>query len=341
MAEPAAYQPPYTVTPAIVNRIAEISEMLGRHAVLAESAAAPRLRRANRIRSIQASLEIENNTLTIEQVTALIEGKRVLGHPREIQEVHNTYAAYEAMESWQASEKKDFLTAHQLLMQDLVAEAGRYRNGDVGIFRGQQLVHMAPPADRVPTLIANLLTWLKNTPEHPLVSSAICHYEIEFIHPFADGNGRIGRLWQTLILRDWKPVLAYLPIESVIRDRQQDYYDSLALADQRADVTPFIEFILTAIQEAVEDAIESDPVTDLVTDPVAALLNSIGTNTLGTKEIMRALSLSHKPTFRKNYLQPALQANWIERTQPNTPTSPTQRYRLTRKGLDWLSSAGR
>lgn len=339
MVKPAGYQPPYTVTPAMVSDIAEISEMMGRYTALAEQALTPRLRRANRIRSIQASLEIENNTLTLEQVTAVIEGKRILGHPREIQEVQNAFAAYEAMPTWRASEKHDFLAAHKTLMQSLVNEAGHYRSGDVGIFRGEQLVHMAPPADRVPTLIANLLAWLKNTAEHPLVSSCICHYEIEFIHPFADGNGRIGRLWQTLILKHWKPILAYLPIESVVRDRQNDYYQSLALADQHADATPFIEFMLNAIKEAVEEAGTSDPVTDLVTDPVAALLKAISTNALSTKEIMQALNLSHRPTFRKNYLYPALQDSWIERTQPDTPTSPTQRYRLTRKGLNWLRYA--
>lgn len=199
------YQPPYTITPAIVNLVAEIGETIGRYTVLAEQNLTPRLRRENRIRTIQASLAIENNTLTLEQVTAVIEGKRVLGHPREIQEVRNAFATYEAMEGWDASVEKDLLAAHELLMRGLVDETGRYRFGGVGIFREEQLVHMAPPADRVPKLMADLLDWLENTNEHPLVASCIFHYEFEFIHPFADGNGRMGRLWQTLILRDWKP----------------------------------------------------------------------------------------------------------------------------------------
>ena len=201
------YQPPYTINPTILNLVAEIGETIGRYTVLAEQNLTPRLRRKNRIRTIQASLAIENNTLTLEQVTAVIEGKRILGDPREIQEVRNAFATYEAMEEWEASSKEDLLAAHELLMHGLTDEPGRFRSGGVGIFRGEQLVHMAPPADRVPVLMADLLDWLVTTPEHPLVASCVFHYEFEFIHPFADGNGRMGRLWQTLILRNWKHLL--------------------------------------------------------------------------------------------------------------------------------------
>lgn len=330
------YQPPYTITTAIVNLVAEIGETIGRYTVLAEQNLTPRLRRENRIRTIQASLAIENNTLTLEQVTAVIEGKRVLGHPREIQEVRNAFATYEAMEDWDACVEKDLLAAHELLMRGLVDETGRYRSGGVGIFRGEQLVHMAPPADRVPKLMADLLTWLENTNEHPLVASCIFHYEFEFIHPFADGNGRMGRLWQTLILRNWKPLLTYLPVETVIRDRQEDYYRVLAVADQQADATPFVEFILGALRDAVREAVSTDQVSDQVTDQVAALIRAIGTVELGSNNLMQALGLSHRPTFRNNYLNPALEDEWIERTQPDTPRSPTQRYRLTGKGHRWL-----
>jgi Fic family protein len=334
------YQPPYSITPAIVNLIAEISEMIGRYNVLAEQNLTPRLRRENRIRTIQASLAIENNTLTLEQVTAVIEGRQVLGHPREIQEVRNAFASYEAMEGWDASIEKDLLAAHELLMRGLVDETGRYRSGGVGIFRGERLVHMAPPADIVPRLMTDLLNWLKTTNEHPLVASCIFHYEFEFIHPFADGNGRMGRLWQTLILRSWKPLLAYLPVETVIRDRQEDYYRVLAIADSQADATPFIEFILGALREALQEAVSTDQagdqVSDHVTDQVAALIRAIGNDELGRNDLMQALGLSHRPTFRNNYLNPAMESEWIERTQPNSPRSPTQRYRLTGKGRRWL-----
>ena len=221
------YHPPHTITPTILNLVAEISELIGRYTILAEQNLTPRLRRENRIRTIQASLAIENNSLTLEQVTAVIDGKRVLGLQREIQEVRNAFAAYEAMESWHPASEADFLSAHGLLMATLVDHPGDYLSGGVGIFRGEQLVHMAPPADRVPYLMADLLAWLKRTEEHPLIVSCLFHYELEFIHPFADGNGRMGRLWQTLILRHWKLLLAYLPVETVIRERQGDYYRAL------------------------------------------------------------------------------------------------------------------
>lgn len=336
MNDNSQYQPPYTITPAILNLVAEISEMIGRYSVLAEQSLTPRLRRENRIRTIQASLAIENNTLTLDQVTAVIEGKRVLGLPREIQEVRNAFATYEAMEEWDAISQEDLFAAHGMLMSALMDEPGRYRSGGVGIFRGEQLVHMAPPADRVPQLIADLLDWLKQTDEHPLVAGCVFHYEFEFIHPFADGNGRMGRLWQTLILRNWKPLLAYLPVETVIRERQEAYYQVLAEADQQADATPFIEFMLSALRDAISEAVATDQVGDQVTDQVAALVAGIGTGEIGTNDLMKRLGLSHRPTFRENYLNPALESGWIERTQPDSPRSPTQRYRLTSRGQRWL-----
>lgn len=322
----------------MLNLIAEISEDLGRYTILAEQNQSPRLRRENRIRTIQASLAIENNTLTLEQVSAVIEGKHVLGHPREIQEVRNAFAAYDAMDKWSPTLEKDLLTAHEILMTGLVEEGGQYRSGGVGIFRGEQLVHMAPPADRVPQLIADLLEWLAKTHEHPLVASCVFHYEFEFIHPFSDGNGRMGRLWQTLILRSWKPLLAYLPVETVVRDRQEDYYRVLAAADRQANATPFIEFMLSALLDAVREAVATDQANDHVTDQVMALLRALGKGELGSNDLMRTLGLSHRPTFRNNYLNRALEGQWIERTQPDSPRSPTQRYRLTRKGLAWLQS---
>jgi len=336
MSGPLKYQPPYTVSTTVLNLAAETSESIGRFSVLAEQILTPRLRRENRIRTIQASLAIENNTLTLEQVTAVIDGKRVLGHPREIQEVRNAFAAYEAMDGWVVTSQTDLLAAHGLLVAGLVDEPGVFRRRGVGIFRGQQLVHMAPPADRVPHLVTDLLAWLAGTEEHPLVASSVFHYELEFIHPFADGNGRMGRLWQTLILRNWKPLLAYLPVETVIRERQEAYYRVLAEADQRADATPFVEFMLQALCDAIREAVATDQVNDQVTDQVARLMAAIGVDELSSSDLLMALALSHQPTFRKNYLSPGLDGGWIERTQPDSPRSPTQRYRLTDKGRRWL-----
>ncbi|MBM9612931.1 Fic family protein [Desulfobulbus rhabdoformis] len=323
------YQPPYTITSKIVHLVAEIGEIIGHYTSGSDRDLTPRLRRKNRIRTIQASLAIENNTLSLEQVTAVLEGKRVLGLPREIQEVRNAFAAYDALTGWNPVTEKDLLAAHALLMQTLINEPGQYRSGGVGIFRGEQLVHMAPSADRVPMLIADLLKWLERTDEHPLIACCIFHYEFEFIHPFADGNGRMGRLWQTLVLFQWKPLLAYLPVETVIRDRQEEYYKVLALADQKGEATIFIEFMLRALRDTLLDTME--------TDQVKMLVKLFGEGELSSGELMHKLGLSHRPTFRKNYLSPALEGAWVECTQPDSPRSPTQRYRLTRKGKRWLN----
>jgi Fic family protein len=339
MGKKSKYKPPYTATPAIVRLVADIGEVIGRYSLIAESNMTPHLRRENRIRTIQASLAIENNTLTLEQVTAVINGKRVLGHPREIQEVRNAFAAYEAMEKWDPTSLGDLLAAHRILLSTLVDNPGVFRSGGVGIYRGDQLVHMAPPANRVPKLMADLLNWLHSTKEHPLVASCVFHYELEFIHPFSDGNGRMGRLWQTLILKAWRSLLAYLPVETVIRNRQQAYYKVLAESDTKADVTPFIEFMLGALLEALQEA-ATDQVSDQVSDQVARLLKEIGDKERSASDLMNAVGLAHRPTFRKNYLKPALEAGWIELTQPDAPRSPTQRYRLTDKAKRWFRERG-
>lgn len=196
----APYAPPLTLTPELLNRVAAIAEALGRWSARQDSQPSPRLRRENRIHTIQASLAIEQNTLSIEQVSALFAGKRVIGPSRDIQEVRNAIAAYDALSRWNPANPQHLLEAHGLLMAGLIDAPGRFRSSGVGIYRGDQLVHMAPPASRVPVLVADLLAWLATSHWHPLLVSCVAHYELEFIHPFADGNGRLGRLWQTLIL---------------------------------------------------------------------------------------------------------------------------------------------
>ena len=323
---PSSDTPPFTLTSKMLHFVAEISAEMGRQGLRAESPLAPTLRRGNRLRSIQASLAIENNSLSLEQVTAVIAGRRVLGPPQEIQEVRNAFAAYEAMEGWKPWTEKHLLAAHRLLMQGLVDSAGRYRRGGVGIAQGTQIVHMAPPASRVPGLMKDLLGWLKRTDAHPLISSCVFHYELEFIHPFADGNGRMGRLWQTLILSQWNPLLAYLPVETVIRERQAEYYRALAASDKQGQSTLFIEFLLSALLQALREAAVTDQVSDQVTDQVKALLKCLRAKPASALECMKKLGLSHRPTFRKNYLQPALDAGLIARTLPDRPNSRLQKY---------------
>ena len=326
------YQPPLTVTPRILALVAEISEQVGFLAAYRDASMTPQLRRGNRIRTIQASLAIENNTLSVEQVTALLEGKRVLGLPREIQEVRNAFATYDAMSGWRAESQRDLLAAHGMLMHGLIDDAGCYRRGGVGIYREGRLLRMAPPASRVATLVQDLLRWLADSDWHPLIVSCVFHYEFEFIHPFADGNGRMGRLWQTMLLSQWRPVLAYLPVETVMREQQDAYYAALAAADQAADATPVVEYMLEALLQALVEAAGSDQVTDQVTDQVASLLKVLPAGVaLKSSELMHQLGLSHRATFRESYLHPALAAGLVEMTDPESPRSPRQRYRRVAK----------
>jgi Fic family protein len=329
---PTPYSPLYTITSGILSRVAEIAAEVGRLCVLEGTMNLPKLRRQNRIRSIQASLEIENNTLNLDQVTAVIAGKRVLGQPREIQEVRNAFAAYEAMPLWKSSSAKDLLAAQRLMLEGLVDEAGKFRTRAVGIAQGKKIVHLAPPADRVPGLMKDLLGWLKRTDAHPLIAGCVFHYELEFIHPFADGNGRMGRLWQTLILSGWNPLFAFLPVETVIRDQQAAYYKVLAACDKAGNSTAFIEFLLAALLTALREVATTDQVADQLTDQVKSLLRALGTETITALECMKRLKLSHRPTFRANYLTPALAAGLIEYTIPEKPQSRLQKYRLTPKG---------
>ena len=243
-----SYRPPYTLTPAMVALVAEIAGEVNRLSL--SSGDNLRLRRTNRIRTIRGSLAIEGNTLNEDQITAILEGKPVIAPPREIQEVRNALAAYERLNGWQPAREADLLEAHRILMAGLLNDAGHYRSGGVGVMQGRQVIHMAPPAERVPELMTDLLAWLDSCEEHALIASSVFHYEFEFIHPFADGNGRLGRLWQTLILNRWQPVLADLPVESLVHAHQQAYYRAIAESTKQTDSAPFITFMLERILEA-------------------------------------------------------------------------------------------
>lgn len=252
------YMPPFKITAKIIDLISRISEKIGEINSLENSPHHVELRKQNRIKTIHSSLAIENNSLSIEQITAIIEGKRVLGAPNEILEVKNAIQAYELLLSLNPYEEKDLLKAHSLMMKDLVNRSGKYRNDGVGIFDGENVVHLAPPADRVPHLMGDLFDWLKKSDAHPLIKSCVFHYEFEFIHPFQDGNGRMGRLWQTVILKEWKDVFAWLPVETLVKENQADYYKALSTSDSNADSTLFTEFMLSMILSAVEEIIRTE-----------------------------------------------------------------------------------
>ncbi len=250
------YRPPFHMTEKMTLLIAEISEQVGRITVLQEGTISPHLRKENRIRTIHSSLAIERNSLSLEQVTAIIDGKRVLGSPNEIKEVQNAYEAYELMLSLDPSSVDDLLKAHRLMMKGLVPENGRFRSGGVGVFDGDVLIHMAPPAKFVAEHIQNLFAWYQQSELHPLIKSAIFHYEFEFIHPFADGNGRMGRMWHTLLLGEWKKMFLWLPIEDLIRSRQSEYYDALAAADKEIDSAEFVELMLEITRDSSDNLLK-------------------------------------------------------------------------------------
>lgn len=241
------YTPPFRLTARILNLVAEISAKIERYAILLEKDTELRLRKANRIKTIHSSLAIEGNELTENQVRDIINGKNVVAPLREIQEVKNAIATYDLFPTLNPFDEKDLLRAHATMMQALVDNPGRWRCGGVGVFGEKGCLHLAPPAERVPALMSDLFEWLKNAEDHLLIRSCVFHYEFEFIHPFIDGNGRTGRLWQSLILTQLHPLFAHLPVENMVFSNQQAYYDAITASTAAGESTPFIEFMLGEI----------------------------------------------------------------------------------------------
>jgi len=247
----ASMKPPYEITQTILKRITSISEKIGEVNANYLNKQSPALRKQNKIKTIHSSLQIEGNTLSQEQITALIENKRVLGPEKDVTEVLNAIKVYENLEGFKAIDEKSFLKAHQIMMKGLLANPGKYRNKSVGIVKGLEVAHVAPPFENVPFLMKDLFRYLKESDEITLIKSCVFHYEMEFIHPFLDGNGRIGRLWQTIILMEKYPVFEFLPFESLINKTQKEYYESLALSDKAGNSTVFIEYMLEVIDQSL------------------------------------------------------------------------------------------
>ena len=290
------YAPPFEITSKIIELISKISEKLGEITSIQNNPLHIQLRKENRIKTIHSSLAIENNSLTLEQITAIINGKRVLGNPNEIKEVKNSIQAYDLLLSLNPYDENDLLKAHKLMMQDLVSNSGKYRVDGVGIFDGEKVVHVAPQAKRVPELMANLFEWLKTSDIHPLIKSCVFHYEFEFIHPFQDGNGRLGRLWQTVILKEWKEIFAWLPVETLIKENQKEYYNVLGVSDSVANSTKFIEFMLSTILNTIEEIIQTEKkVTVKVTLNQKKILEVIKNNPQITQEeLANVIGLTRK-----------------------------------------------
>lgn len=242
---------PYDITNAILNSLTSISEKIGEVNAAHLNRPSPELRKLNRVKTIKASLEIEGNTLTVDQITAIIENKRVIGPKKDIMEVMNAIKVYDSLSDFNPNSMVSFLKAHKLLMDGLLPKPGKLRTKSVGIVKGSEVAHLAPPAKHLPHLMKELFAYLKTKDEPALVKSCVVHYEIEFIHPFIDGNGRMGRLWQTLVLMKAYPVFEFLPFETIIKDRQERYYEILGQCDKEGKSTKFIEFILASINESL------------------------------------------------------------------------------------------
>lgn len=256
-------QPPFQITNKIIGDVAEISELTGRLSAYGHLSSNPNLRRTNRIRTIHASLAIEQNTLSLEQVTAVLNGKRVLAPPKDIAEVKNAYEIYERLDELDPYSVDDLLMAHGIMTRGLVEESGVFRTRPVGVVDQEgHILHFGTLPQYVPGLVMELLDWMEHSDLHMLIRSCVFHYELELIHPFANGNGRIGRLWHTLLLSKWNSAFAWLPVESIIHDRQQEYYDAINRSNDMGESTVFIEFMLSAIQASLMDAISTSDTTN-------------------------------------------------------------------------------
>ena len=322
------YVPPYEITDEMLNLVTQIMENLGKLNSVNEFEKLPRLRRVNRIKTIQSSLAIENNTLSIEQVTDVIDGKRIIGPKEDIIAVQNANLTYKEIKNINPYEINDLLRIHGIMMKGLVEEAGQIRTGQVGVFNEQgKVIHLAPPAEFVPSQLEQLFNWLKTSSANMLIKSSVFHYEFEFLHPFHDGNGRMGRLWQTALLSSWKPIFAWIPIESIIKDNQEEYYNAITLSTSQAKSNIFILFMLNVINKAVQDILnDTKNHYNHISSQLTALLGVIESYPQSAKELMQKLNLKSLVGFRKNYLQPALKAGLIGMTEPDKPTSKNQKY---------------
>ncbi len=323
------YKSPFEITNKMLTLSISITEKVGKINSFNSLKRMPILRRNNKIKSIHSSLAIEANSLSLNQVKDVIEGKVVLGPLKEIQEVKNAYNAYSNITNFDGYSEQDLLKAHFLLTNSVCDLPGKYRNHGEGVFDGSKVIFVAPPHDLVPTLMKDLFKWLKNDEETPmLIKSCIFHYEFVFIHPFSDGNGRLARLWQNILLCKWKPVFEYIPIESFIQKYQHEYYNKIALCHSIGKSNDFIEFMLTVIDSTLDDILfniqrECENISDQVNKLLSVLEDNIP---YSANEIMKRLNIKSKETLRNTYLNPAIENGLIRMTIIDKPNSKNQKY---------------
>jgi len=303
-------KPPYDITPEILKWVSSISERIGEANALFLSKPSPQLRKQNQIKTIQSSLQIEGNTLSEEQITAIVDNRRVIGPEKDILEVKNAIAVYENIDTLRMSSEKTFLTAHKTLMTGLMENPGKYRTRGVGVVKESQVAHLAPPAENVPGLMKDLFRYLKENNELDLIKSCVFHYELEFIHPFLDGNGRMGRLWQTVILKEKYPIFESLPFETLISKTQNDYYQALAVSDKSGKSTVFIEYMLGIIDRSLGDLLII-PAKPLSSEDRITYFLSLGKNQFTRKEYMEVFRTISTATASRD-LKKAVESGLFE-----------------------------
>lgn len=325
------YEPPFTITNIMLDRISSIMKKIGKLDNYKDLNKMPVLRRNNRIKSIHSSLAIEANSLSINQVKDIIDGKVVIGPKNEIQEVQNAYNAYLKMNEVNPFSIKDLKKIHGILTYLILEDSGNFRNDGEGVFdENGNCIFVCPPPEQVDILMNQLFNWMKTKKEeiHPLILSSIFHYEFVFIHPFKDGNGRTARLWQNVILSNWEPLFEYVPIESEIKKYQEEYYKVIQKCNTKRDSTEFIEFMLKMIDEVLDGIIIGvNKQINHISTYVRKILEVMepGVN-YTTSELMKLLNLKSRISFRENYLIPAIENGFVKMTLPNTPTSKNQAY---------------
>lgn len=322
-------KPPFNITNKMLNLTIAITEKIGKINNFSSLKRMPILRKNNKIKSIHSSLAIEANSLSLNQVRDVIDGKVVIGPQTEIQEVKNAYQAYSILNEFDGYSETDLLKSHEILTYLLCEESGRYRTHGEGVYDGEKVIFIAPPHTLVPTLMNDLFDWLKNDNETPiLIKSCVFHYEFVFIHPFGDGNGRVARLWQNVLLMKWNSIFEYIPIESYIQKYQSIYYDKISICHKNGNSNDFIEFILQMIDATLEDIILSiEKESKNISDQVNKLLEVMEIDIpYSANELMARLNIKTKETLRASYLNPAIENGLVKMTIPNKPNSKNQRY---------------
>ena len=324
------YEPPFDITNRMLSQISAISEKLGMIAAYRSLDTKPQLRRNNRIKSVHSSLRIESSSLSEGMVRSVLNNRAVIGPEKEIQEVKNAFAAYDYIGKVNPYSIDALKELHGVMTYLTVDESGVFRRGAEGVFDGDRCIFMAPPPDMVEPLMHQLFDWMKeNTGTiHPLILSCVFHYEFVFIHPFSDGNGRMARLWQTILLTEWNPVFQYIPLESQIETFQDGYYNAIASCNANGNSNDFIEFMLDRIYEVLDAVLKQSGEYSGTSKYVSRLLSAMEYDTeYSANELLALLGLKSKETLRHNYIDPAIESEFIDMTLPDKPTSRNQRYR--------------